>query len=81
MSENTSIQPFHLTVPDDTLNRIRLRVAEFPWHEMPADGGWAYGTNLDYMKQLCRYWLEEFDWRKQEKAINRFTQRGSKSTK
>ncbi|MBT5267702.1 MAG: epoxide hydrolase [Rhodospirillaceae bacterium] len=73
MSENTSIQPFHLTVPDDTLNRIRLRVAEFPWHEMPADGGWAYGTNLDYMKQLCRYWLEEFDWRKQEKAINRFT--------
>ena len=69
----TSIQPFHLDVPDETLDRIRRRVADYPWHEMPEDGGWDYGTNLDYMKELCAYWVEEFDWRKQEAAINRFT--------
>jgi microsomal epoxide hydrolase len=40
---------------------------------MPDDGGWAYGTNLDYMKELCAYWLHEFDWRKHEAGINRFT--------
>lgn len=40
---------------------------------MPDDGGWAYGTNLDYMKELCRYWIDEFDWRQQEAAINRFS--------
>jgi microsomal epoxide hydrolase len=41
---------------------------------MPEDGGWAYGTNLDYMKELCAYWVEQFDWRKQETIINSFSQ-------
>lgn len=68
----TSIRPFRIDVPDQTLDRIRTRVAEYPWHEMPDDGGWAYGTNLDYMKEFCAYWVDEFDWRKQEAQINRF---------
>lgn len=69
----TSVRPFHIDIPDETLERIRARVAGYPWHEMPDDGGWEYGANLDYMKQLCAYWVEKFDWRKQEAAINRFS--------
>ncbi len=68
----STIKPFELHVPDATLDEIRARVADFPWHEMPDDGGWAYGTNLDYMKEFCQYWIEEYDWRKHEAAINRF---------
>jgi microsomal epoxide hydrolase len=64
---------FVISVPDNTLAQIRARVAAFPWHEMPDDGGWQYGTNLDYMKELCAYWVEEFDWRRQEAALNRFS--------
>ncbi len=67
------IRPFHIDVPDETLDHIRARVAEYPWHEMPEDGGWAYGTNLDYMKEICAYWLDEYDWRVHEAAINRFS--------
>ena len=69
----TAVRPFHLDIPDETLDRIRARVADYSWHEMPDDGGWGYGTNLDYMKELCAYWVDEFDWRKQEAAINRFS--------
>jgi pimeloyl-ACP methyl ester carboxylesterase len=69
----TSIRPFRIDVPDETLDRIRTRVAEYPWHEMPDDGGWAYGANLDYMKEFCAYWVDEFDWRKQEAQINCFS--------
>ena len=69
----TSIHPFRIDVPDETLDRIRTRVAEYPWHEMPDDGGWAYGTNLDYMKEFCAYWVDEFDWRKHEAEINHFS--------
>ncbi len=68
----TSIQPFTLAVPDETLAEIRRRVADYPWHEMPDDGGWGYGTNLDYLKEFCAYWVEAYDWRKHEAAINRF---------
>lgn len=68
----SEIKPFRVHVPDQTLEWIRTRVAEYPWHEMPDDGGWAYGANLDYMKALCAYWIEAYDWRTHEAAINRF---------
>ncbi len=68
----TDIRPFELAVPEATLSEIRARVAGYPWHEMPDDGGWDYGTNLDYLQALCAYWVERFDWRAQEAAINRF---------
>ena len=67
------IRPFQIEVPVETIELIRRQVASYAWHEMPDDGGWAYGANLEYMKELCAYWLDEFDWRVQEAAINRFT--------
>lgn len=72
-SSPTQIQPFRINVPDEVLEHIRRRVAGYPWHEMPDDGGWEYGANLDYMKELCAYWIDGFDWRRQEAALNRFS--------
>lgn len=66
-------KPFRIDVPDETLERIRAKVAAYEWHYMPDDGGWGYGTNLDYMKELCAYWLDEYDWRAHEAALNRFS--------
>lgn len=66
-------RPFRLEVSDEVLNRIRSRVAEYPWHDMAPLDGWEHGANLDYMKELCAYWLTEYDWRKHEAAINRFS--------
>tara|TARA_B110000444_G_C18840944_1_gene598916 strand:- start:1939 stop:3087 length:1149 start_codon:yes stop_codon:yes gene_type:complete len=66
------IKPFTLNVSSEVIEFIRQRVSTYPWHEMPCDGGWEYGTNIDYMKDLCQYWIEDFDWRKQEKQINQF---------
>lgn len=71
---NPRLTPFRFHVPDETLASIRDRVATYPWHEMPDDGGWDYGTNMDYLKQLCDYWVDGFDWRAQEERINSFSQ-------
>ena len=66
------IRPFRIDVDDATLQHIRNRVAQFPWHEMPDDGGWDYGTNLDYLREFCAYWVDDYDWRKHEAELNRF---------
>ncbi len=68
------LRPFTISVPESMLVDIRARVAAFPWHEMPDDGGWAYGANLDYMKALAAWWLDGYDWRAAERAFNRFPQ-------
>jgi pimeloyl-ACP methyl ester carboxylesterase len=65
-------KPFQIDVPQSTLDAVYQKVAAFPWHEMPDDGGWEYGTNLDYMREFCAHWVTEFDWREQEAKINRF---------
>ena len=67
-----SPEAFTIAIPDETLDHIRKKVANYKWHEMPDDGGWAYGTNLDYMKELCTYWLKTYDWRFHEASLNRF---------
>ncbi len=67
------VEPFKIDIPAETLDAIRKKVIAFPWHEMPDDGGWEYGTNLNYMKKFCDYWVNGFDWRKQETRLNQFT--------
>ena len=70
---NPNVTPFHFKVPEDILKNILCRVTDYPWHEMPDDGGWDYGTNLEYLKELCNYWVDKFDWRTQENKINSFS--------
>ncbi len=71
-------KPFQIAIPQTTIARINRRVRDFEWHEMPRgqglDGTWAYGANLDYMKRLAAYWIDGYDWRKEEEALNRFPQ-------
>ena len=71
----SNIKPFRLNVSDEKLEDIRNRIAHFQWddHQMPDDGGWKYGTNIDYLKEFCDYWLNHYDWRKHESEINGFS--------
>ena len=66
------IKPFKVEISDKYLQNIYSKVKNYPWHEMPDDGGWNYGTNLEYMKEISKYWIENFDWRETEKKINKF---------
>lgn len=72
------MKPFKIDVPQKTLDAIRARVRDYDWHEMPRgdglEGSWAYGANLDFMKALCAYWADGYDWRKAEEALNAFPQ-------
>ena len=66
------MRSYKVNVAQSTLDEIKRRVEAFPWHEMPDDGGWAYGANLEYMRELCDYWVNEYDWRKHEAEINTY---------
>ncbi len=67
-----TVHPYSVQVEDAVLDEINRRVRAFPWHEMPADGGWNYGANLDYMRELCDYWVRDYDWRRHEAQLNTF---------
>ena len=70
--------PFKIDIPLATLDAIAAKVRTYEWHEMPRGPGlentWSYGANLDFLRALCAYWLDGYDWRKWEAALNRFPQ-------
>ena len=67
------IKPFVVSVPDSTLEEIYNKIKNYPWKEMPNLDGWEYGSNLNYMKDFSKYWISNFDWKKQESEINKFS--------
>ena len=72
------INAFKVKISDQEIDSIYNKIKKYPWHEMPDDGGWEYGTNLDYLKELSNYWVNNFDWRKSEAQLNKFSNFKSK---
>jgi microsomal epoxide hydrolase len=69
-----SLSQFEIKAPETALGDLRERLARTRWPDQLADAGWDYGTNLDYLKDLCAYWRDRFDWRAQERELNRWPQ-------
>jgi pimeloyl-ACP methyl ester carboxylesterase len=67
-----SVKPFKVQIPQETLDDLQERLLRSRWTDEVEDAGWDYGTNLNYLKELVNYWQNNFDWRSQEKYINRF---------
>jgi len=67
-------QPFVVHIPDERLDRLRRKLEDYelPENDIIEDAGWSYGVSLEWVKGLKTYWLEEFDWRASEAAINRW---------
>ena len=68
-----AVRPFRIQVDQAVLEDLgrRLRLTRYP--NRIADSNWADGTDLGYLKELVRYWQTEYDWRAQEKALNRWS--------
>ena len=71
---NTDIQPhpFTIEVPDPVLEDLNYRLASVRWPDEIQTNDWQYGTDLTYLKELVAYWQNDYDWRAQERALNRF---------
>jgi epoxide hydrolase len=68
------IIPFLIDVPEAELEDLRQRLRRTRWPEAATVGDWSQGIPLDYARELCRYWLEDYDWRSSEARLNGWPQ-------
>lgn len=68
------IEPFRVDVPDGVLEDLRERLGRTRWPDQIPDSAWEYGTDVDYLRQLCDYWRDGYDWRKAEAKFNGWEQ-------
>lgn len=69
-----AITPFQIAVDDTTLDDLRARLRNTRWPEPEPVDDWSQGVPLSYVREICQYWAEEYDWRAREAALNRFEQ-------
>jgi pimeloyl-ACP methyl ester carboxylesterase len=65
-------RPFTISVEDTVLTDLRRRLDATRWPDETPGAGWAFGTDLQYLKSLIAYWRSDYDWRGQEAALNAF---------
>ena len=65
------IQPFRIAVEDQELADLRRRLEQTRWPSQLPGLAWATGMDVDFLRTLTKYWLEEFDWRRIETDLNR----------
>src|SRR5262245_51130900 len=73
-NDAVAIVPFKIQVPDAVLRDLKTRLDRARFADEFPEAGWDYGTNLQYIQSLMTYWRDRYDWRAQERRLNRFSQ-------
>ncbi|MFI6040228.1 epoxide hydrolase family protein [Nocardia sp. NPDC051321] len=71
----TSTFPLHTSpihVADDVLDDLAARLRLTRWPDDVGNDDWHYGVSRRYLQELVDYWIDEYDWRKAESAINAY---------
>jgi pimeloyl-ACP methyl ester carboxylesterase len=73
-TQDNTIRPFRVHVPQAALDDLRRRIAATRWPDKETVADQSQGVQLLTMKELVRYWGKEYDWRKAEAKLNALPQ-------
>jgi pimeloyl-ACP methyl ester carboxylesterase len=68
------VTPFTVQVPDSSLDDLRARLAQTRWPEPATVPDWRQGVPLEWLRELCGYWADGYDWRALESRLNALPQ-------
>jgi pimeloyl-ACP methyl ester carboxylesterase len=72
VNEGTTVQRFEVPYSEAAVDDLRHRLERTRWPDAIQGSRWDYGVSLNYMKEICRYWKDEFDWRRQIENMSAF---------
>ena len=65
---------FRIDATDEQLADLHRRLAETRWPDPEPVDDWSQGIPNAYVRELCDYWVDGYDWRAREANLNRFPQ-------
>ena len=69
-----TITAFKIRATDAELADLQARLKNTRWPEAQTPDDWTQGIPRDYLKDVCTYWANGYDWRSREANLNRFDQ-------
>jgi pimeloyl-ACP methyl ester carboxylesterase len=73
-SEETSVRPFNINTPEESLVDLRNRIAATRWPDRELVSDQSQGVQLATIQKLASYWQSEYDWRRCEATLNALPQ-------
>jgi pimeloyl-ACP methyl ester carboxylesterase len=73
-TEDPTIRPFRVEVPDQALDDLRRRIAATRWPSMELVEDRSQGAQLAALSELARYWTSEYDFGRVEARLNALPQ-------
>ena len=70
--QGTAVRPFEVHVADDEIAELKRRIRATRWPDKETVADQSQGVQLETIRELARYWADEYDWRRIESRINSF---------
>jgi epoxide hydrolase len=68
------VTPFRVEIAEAALDDLRQRLLRTRWPEAEPVADWSQGVPHGYLRELCRYWADGYDWRATEARLNALPQ-------
>jgi pimeloyl-ACP methyl ester carboxylesterase len=68
------VRPFRIEVAEADLDDLRSRLDRTRWADDLPGASWDYGVPAGHVRDLARYWRDQYDWRAHESRINAYPQ-------
>jgi epoxide hydrolase len=68
------VTPFRIEIPQADLDDLRERLVRARWPEAETVADWSQGVPRGYLRELCGYWADGYDWRATEARLNALPQ-------
>jgi epoxide hydrolase len=68
------VTPFRVDIAEAALDDLRQRLLRTRWAEAEPVADWSQGVPHGYLRELCRYWADGYDWRATEARLNALPQ-------
>ena len=72
--DDLTIRDFKISVSNKSLDDLKMRLDRTRLSEDLEDTKFHYGFPSTYLKEIIKYWRNKYDWRQQEKILNKFPQ-------
>lgn len=64
------IERFDLPYSEQAVDDLRERLRNTRWPDEIPGSGWEHGVSLGYLREICDYWREKFDWKAQLEKLS-----------
>ena len=60
-------------LPKKNIISLKKRISDTIWPDTIGEDSWVYGVPLSWLREMAEYWVNDWDWDRVSREMNRWT--------